>query len=74
MADLQLIAIDVGNSRTRVAAVQDTGVSDPISLSNGDLGAVTQAVLSQRESLSEANPRPIVMASVNDGFADQLAS
>ncbi len=74
MADLQLIAIDVGNSRTRVAAVQGTSVSDPISLSNGDLGAVTQAVLSQRESLPEANPRPIVMASVNDGFADQLAS
>jgi type III pantothenate kinase len=74
MADLQLIAIDVGNSCTRVAAIQDTSISDPISLGNGDLGAVTQAVLGQRESLPEASPRPIVVASVNDGFADQLAS
>lgn len=74
MPDLQLIAIDVGNSRTRVATVADTSISDPVSLGNGDLGAVTQAVLSQRETLSDASPRPIVIASVNDGFADQLAS
>ncbi|MDP6986667.1 MAG: type III pantothenate kinase, partial [Phycisphaerales bacterium] len=74
MAELQLIAIDVGNSCTRVAAIQDTSTSDPVSLDNGDLGAVTQAVLRQRKSLPEVSPRPIVMASVNDGFADQLAS
>jgi type III pantothenate kinase len=74
MSELQLIAIDVGNSRTRVAAVSGTSISDPVSLSNGDLGAVTQAVLSQRASLPEASPRPIMIASVNDEFADQLAS
>lgn len=57
-----------------MAAVQNTSISDPVSLGNGDLGAVTQAVLGLRGSLAETNPRPIVMASVNDSFADQLAS
>jgi type III pantothenate kinase len=74
MPELQLIAIDVGNSYTRVAAVSETSITDPISQSNGDLGAVTEAVLRLRETLCEASPRPVVIASVNDAFADQLAS
>jgi type III pantothenate kinase len=74
MPELQLIAIDVGNSCTRVAAVSDTSITEPVSQSNGDLGAVTEAVLRHRETLSEASPRPIVIGSVNDAFADQLAS
>jgi type III pantothenate kinase len=74
MSTLQLVAIDVGNTRTHIAAARGLKIADPVSLVNTDLGAITQAVLAARSSLDEQSTRPILIASANDTLADQLAS
>jgi type III pantothenate kinase len=74
MSTLQLVAINVGNTRTHLTAATGTALADPVSLSNTDLGAIIQAVLAARETLDSESPRPILIASNNDTLADQLGS
>ncbi len=71
---MQLVAIDIGNTRTHLAAITGMEVSSVVSVSNDDLGAMTEAILAARGSLDDTSPRPVVMASVNDSLAAQLAS
>ncbi|MDP7030297.1 MAG: type III pantothenate kinase [Phycisphaerales bacterium] len=74
MSTMQLVAIDVGNTRTHLSAITGMDLAGPTSVSNDDLAAMTEAILAARNSLDEKSPRPVVIASVNDSLADQLAS
>ncbi len=74
MSSLQLVLIDVGNSCSRIAAAKDRTLIEPISVANTDLAAVSSEVLRHRALLDADASKATVIASVNDEFADQLAS
>jgi type III pantothenate kinase len=74
MSRLQLVLIDVGNSRSRIAAAKDRDLIEPVSIPNADLAAVSSEVLRHRALLDTDATKATIIASVNDGFADQLAS
>ncbi len=74
MDDLHIVVIDIGNTRTSVGVARQRAIHDTTSANNGDLAHVTQLVLTAQASISDDQKAPIVIASVNDGFADQLES
>ncbi len=74
MDELHLVVIDVGNTRTTVGVAHHREITNTAMAANGDLGRVTQAVLDALTSVSEDRSTPIVIASVNDIFAEQLES
>lgn len=71
MHDLSLIAIAVGNTRTRIGRYVGKDLADPVSLPNSDLAAVVSAAFRASE---EHHGAPFVVASVNNPFADTLCA
>ena len=74
MAPLQLVAIDVGHTSTAVAPVIDSAVRDRIPLESQTLSDTMQAVQAALETLSSDQPRPVVLASVNEPVGQALCS
>ena len=74
MDEMQLVVIDIGNTRTCVGVARQRAIHEAKTATNGDLAHVTQLVLTAQASISGDQTAPIVIASVNDVFADQLES
>jgi type III pantothenate kinase len=71
MAELELIAVSVGNTRTRIGLFRDQQLEQSDALSNGDVNAIVGAVL----ALPVVNQgAPVAIASVNNPVADRIAS
>lgn len=60
-----LLAINVGNTSTKLAAFIDGKLIHSAFVPNSDADAFTPALLANHEALSGADPAPIVLASVN---------
>ena len=72
MADSQqghLLAIAVGNTRTRFGVFHGNDLEDPVSLANEDMAALTSAVL---KAAAEEHGVSIVIGAVNPPVADAL--
>jgi type III pantothenate kinase len=71
MADLELIAVSVGNTRTRIGLFQSQQLEHSDALPNAELEAVVNAVL----ALPVGNRGvPVAVASVNSSVADRLVA
>jgi type III pantothenate kinase len=70
----QLIAIDVGHTSTAIAPVVDGTLGDRIALDTQTLGDTMQAVQSALKALAGDQPRPVVLASVNEPVGEALCS
>jgi len=67
--EVSLLAVAVGNTRTRFGMFNGKDLQDPTSLPNSDSSAIVDAIVKASESTHGA---PIVIASVNAAVADQL--
>jgi type III pantothenate kinase len=61
-----LIAVSVGNTRTRMGLFVDGQIEPAVPLENGDVGAIAGAILGLHADA------PVVMASVNDAVAGEI--
>lgn len=73
MTDIDLIALNVGNSRTQVARFDAGEVAESGRMSNASLPVIVEAVTSAWKSVDKKHAA-IVTASVNQHVADALAS
>lgn len=71
MADLELIAVSVGNTRSRVGLFRNQRLEQSEALVNSDLDALVKAVLATPVINVGA---PVAIASVNNPVADRLAA
>jgi type III pantothenate kinase len=71
--NLSILAIEVGNSRTRLGCFEGRELREVTAVANGDLAAIADAAATRWESLAAAEERAVVVASVNDPVADRLA-
>lgn len=74
MNDLNLVAINVGNTRTQVGTFAGGELTGSKRLSNHEPGLVLQAIGEAWDELSTQPGAAIAMASVNDDAAARLAS
>jgi type III pantothenate kinase len=70
MADLELIAVSVGNTRTRIGLFREQRLEQSDALPNSDADAIVRAVMALPVVNSGA---PVAIASVNNRVADPLA-
>lgn len=68
--DLSLIAISVGNTRTRVGVFRGRVLEESYALVNAEPASIIEAVVRAAPKLGAGSP--LVMASVNDPVADRL--
>jgi type III pantothenate kinase len=66
---LHLLALAVGNTRTRVGLFHGRDLNDPVSIPNSDLAAIGNRI---DELLENEHEVPIVVASVNNPVADKI--
>jgi type III pantothenate kinase len=71
MAELSLVAVSVGNTRTRVGVFVGPNLEESQAVANTDLAGAARAVLEGAAKLPQGSP--VVIASVNDPVADRLA-
>ena len=71
---LNMLVVDVGNSRTQVGLVLGGNVEETASLGNDDAAGIVDRILTWWKTLTTDDTRAILMASVNDSLADRLAS
>ncbi len=74
MSTLQLVLIDIGNTRTSIGTAIDGTVSAVSTVPNEQLADLTSTVIAKRNSLNADAPRPVLIASVNEPLAAQLGS
>lgn len=74
MSTLNLIAIDVGHTRTTVAPVCAGTLGDTVAAADQSLSAMVQAVQAALTHLPDNEPHPLVIASVNEPVAANLRS
>ena len=73
-ASINLIAMNVGNTRTQMGRQISGELSDVVSLSNEDHAGIIDQVVTWWSYLPDDTPKAILLASVNDTTADTLAS
>lgn len=73
MNDIDLIALNVGNTRTQIGRFDAGSLEDVQRLDNANIPAIVQAVTSEWTKLGKKNAA-IVLASVNTKVADTLVS
>lgn len=71
MPDLELLAVSVGNTRTRVGVFRGANLEESQAISNSDSSALSRAVIDGVAKLPHGSP--VVIASVNDAVADRLS-
>ena len=71
---INLIAMNVGNTRTQMGRSVSGELTDVISLSNEDHAGIIDQVVTWWSYLPDTSPRAVLLASVNDPIADKLAS
>jgi type III pantothenate kinase len=69
MSDQPLLAITVGNTRTRFGLFRGSDLVEPVSMLNDDVDALVRAILRTAEG---EHGVPMVIASVNHPLADRL--
>ena len=69
---VHLVAVNVGNTRTRLGDIHEAGIANAASFGSDDVAAIVGQVAKWWSEAKE--PRAIVMASVNDPAADRLAA
>lgn len=69
-----LIAINVGNTRTQVGQFADGDLNRSERFANTDLAPITQTIVQWWQEIAEKSGSAILLASVNDPFANRLAS
>jgi len=73
-ATLNLIAMNIGNTRTQLGRHVSGELSDVLSLPNEDLSGIVDQVVTWWSYLPDDTPRAVLLASVNDDAADRIAS
>jgi len=74
---MNMIAVNVGNSRTQLGRFVDDSFTDVVSLHNNDLPGIIDQIVTWWSYLAEgldAPPKAVLMASVNDSVATRLES
>lgn len=74
MDELQMVVVDVGNTRARVALARDVSISEAVSVPTKDLGVLADTVQQHRNLLDADAARPILIASVDESAGTRLAS
>jgi type III pantothenate kinase len=69
--ELQLLAVSVGNTRTRLGLFRGARLEESLAMANDDVGAIVAGAAGMLEKA--AHETAIVIASVNDPVADRLA-
>ncbi|MCI0362265.1 MAG: type III pantothenate kinase [Phycisphaerales bacterium] len=69
-----IIAISVGNTRTQIGQVEQGELQHSERLSNDDLAAVVQAVTRRWKDIADLPGAAVLLASVNDPFAERVVS
>lgn len=70
----KVIAINVGNTRTQVGRFEGDSLKHAERFANADLPPIVEAVAREWKSFDETSQAAVLMASVNDPFADRLTS
>lgn len=70
---MSILAVDIGNTRTRLALVEKEKVSGTLVFSTGDVEKITEALKTVHEKLSGQVKVPIVICSVVPKLTDHLA-
>jgi len=71
---MNMLVVDVGNTRTQVGRVLSGNVEETATLKNDDAAGIVDRILTWWKSLPADVTRAILMASVNNSLADRLAS
>ena len=74
MSEINLIVINVGNTRTSIASIQGQTCGVAVSFDNTDLAGAVQDVVKRWGQSADAPGRSILMAEVNSPAADRLSS
>jgi type III pantothenate kinase len=69
--ELELLAVSVGNTRTRLGLFRGARLEESQAVANDDLRAIVSAAAGMLEKA--AHETPVVIASVNNAVADRLA-
>ncbi|MFA5864546.1 MAG: type III pantothenate kinase [Phycisphaerae bacterium] len=69
---MKILAIDIGNTRTRFATVEDRKVLESSIFPTGDVDGITQAFKTLQEPISDKKPLPAVICSVVPKLCDHL--
>jgi type III pantothenate kinase len=71
---LSIVAIEVGNTRTRLGRFEGRALHEVTSLPNADADAIVRAALERWDRIEHGEERAVVIASVNDPVADRIES
>ena len=71
---VNLLVMDVGNSRTQVGRVLGSDLDSTASYSNDDAPGIVAGIVERWSTLPEDAPRAVLLASVNDPVATRLSS
>ena len=71
---LNLLVMDVGNTRTQIGRVLNTSIDETAAFANEDTGGIVDRIVEWWTGLPQDTPKAVLMASVNDPIADPLAS
>jgi len=71
---LNLLVMDVGNTRTQIGRVLNTSIDETATFGNEDTSGIVDRIVEWWTGLPEDTPKAVLMASVNDPIADGLAS
>jgi type III pantothenate kinase len=74
MSAPNLVAVDVGHSRTSVAPVIHGSVQDLVPVADQSLESMMHAIQSALVQLPDEDPKPVVVASVNEPLGERLCS
>lgn len=69
---MNLLAINVGNSRTRLGTFSDGKLTSVGVVESGDVGAIAEAACELEESLRKEGPCAVMLASVNPAVSEPL--
>src|SRR5687768_15093459 len=69
-----IVAISVGNTRTQIGQFEQGELQHSERVTNDDLAGVVQAVTARWKNISGLPGAAILLASVNDPFAERLLS
>ncbi len=70
---MKILAIDIGNTRTRLAVVEDRKVSDPVVFRTGQVDEITQTFKSLYDKYPIPKGLPVVVCSVVPQMTDRLS-
>ncbi len=70
---MKILAIDIGNTRTRMAVVEGRKVSEPLVFDTGQVDQITETLKRQGEKFSIPKGLPVVICSVVPKMTDHLA-